>query len=169
MSLLAGQLSAWSIFVFSSASQHGMVYHLAEHNKCFVQGRCLLFHRHTLSCSMRTHFSFSAASPASSRQPATIDKLNDLKAKFFMFRATIPKIIAFVSRLTLYSLTDMAIPSQGFQPTVAGKLPISLHPHSVVLPSTATGTPSTVKVLWAVMILFTPCGLPPGYDCGQLT
>lgn len=41
------------------------------------------------------------------------------------------------------------------QPTVAGMLPISLHPHSVVHPSTATGTPSTVSVLWAVMILFT--------------
>ncbi|GEM_PF-4937094 len=52
--------------------------------------------------------------------------------------------------------------SQGHQPTVAGKLPISLHPHSVMHPSTATGTPSIVNVSWAVMILLTPCGLPPG-------
>lgn len=52
--------------------------------------------------------------------------------------------------------------SQSLQLTVAGKLPISLHPHSVVHPSTATGTPLTVSVSWAVTILLTPCGFPPG-------
>ena len=42
------------------------------------------------------------------------------------------------------------------QSTVAGELPMSLHPHSVMHPSTATGNPLMINVLWAVMILLTP-------------
>jgi hypothetical protein len=47
-------------------------------------------------------------------------------------------------------------PSEGNYFTLAGSLPMSVQPHSVLQPSTATETPFTVNVLQAVMILLTP-------------